>query len=178
MAHRSNLRWLISAGLLAFLFDQFTKAFLLAHFFRDPAVPVLSLFGGRLSFIPTQSLTLAFGLTGEWPRSGQMAFLGLIALLILGVGVALYRGLSRGEWVNALALGLVLGGGAGNLTDELFRGAVIEIMQFGGTDPSAWTRFNFADGFILMGLVVLVVELLVAEGASRVGTSSLPTPDE
>lgn len=178
MRGRSNFRWLIAGAVSVLLIDQLSKAFLLAHHANDPAAPILSFFGGKLSFIPTQSLTLAFGLTGGWPRPGQIAFLGLLVLLIAGVGFALYRGLARGEWVNALALGFVLGGGAGNLADELFRGAVIEIMQVAGGDPEPWSRFNFADGFILIGLIVLVVELLVAEGASRAGIGSLPPLDD
>lgn len=178
MESRSNFRWLTTGALSVLLVDQLSKAFLLAHFAHDPAAPILSFFGGQLSFIPTQSLTLAFGLTGEWPRPGQIAFLCLLGLLIAGVGFVLYRGLARGEWVNALALGLVLGGGVGNLADELFRGAVIEIMQVGGGDPEPWSRFNFADGSILIGLLVLVVELLVAEGASRAGIGSSSPLDD
>jgi lipoprotein signal peptidase len=41
-----------------------------------------------------------------------------------------------------------------------------------------WSRFNLADGFIVLGIFLLAAELLVAEGASRVRTRPLDRFEE
>jgi signal peptidase II len=56
----------------------------------------------------------------------------------------------------AVALGLVLGGAAGNLTDRLIRGSGLggEVVDF--IDFHVWPVFNAADSAIVIGAVVLV----------------------
>jgi signal peptidase II len=52
------------------------------------------------------------------------------------------------------ALGLLLGGAAGNLVDRLrFDGAVLDFI-----DPSWWPAFNLADVFIVAGTALVVVQ--------------------
>ncbi len=161
----AKLRWLLTGGSVVVLLDQLAKAEMLAGLRADPATPIFSLLDGRLSFIPTQSFTLVAGLMAGWPRPGQIALVGLVAAGVAAVGSGFYRGLAPGESMNAFALGLVLGGVVGNLADVFFRGAAVEVARFAGAD--AGLRFNFADGFIVLGIVILAVELLVAEGALR-----------
>lgn len=166
----TNLRGFLAAGVLALGVDQIAKASLLLHVAADTGVPIFSLLGGRLTIIPIPSLTLGLGLIGDWPLPWQAAVFGLAALLVAWLALVLYRGLGPGEVLNAVALGFVLGGAVGNVADLLYRAAVIDIIGFGAPGGAPAFLFNFADAFMTVGIVILGVELLVAEGASRVRT--------
>ncbi len=159
--------WLL-AGSLAVCADQISKAYLLSRTAADPGTTVFSFFGGVLSITPTRSLTLASGLLGDWRDPWEGALLAFAALLIGTAAWFFYRGLAPWERLNAFALGLLMGGGAGNLLDWFVRGAVIEIVEVGTGKGVPWSHFNLADAFIVLGIFLLATELLVAEGASRV----------
>ena len=49
---------------------------------------------------------------------------------------------------------MALGGAAGNVVDQVFRGAVIDYI-----DVRVWPAFNFADVAIVAGVVVALVAL-------------------
>lgn len=92
----------------------------------------------------------------------------LLTLIAAGVVIAIVRVSgrlhSRG-W--AVALGLVLGGALGNLTDRvfrypgIFRGWVVDMVSVFAPDGRAWPVFNAADSAICTGGALLVVLALV-----------------
>ena len=165
-----KLRVFAVAGTAALGIDQFAKAWFFAQPPSVPGSPVLSLFGENLSVMPRQSSEFAFGLLKDWPPAGQDAFLVLVALIFAGLVVSFYRGLGSAEHMNAFALGLLVGGGLGNLADWWFRGAGLALFRLGGGPEGSALFFSPADGFVLFGLVLLGAELLVAEGAARAKT--------
>ena len=59
--------------------------------------------------------------------------------------------------VNRLALGLVLGGTAGNLIDRLSFGYVTDFIDF-----SFWPAFNIADSAITVGVIIFACSLLLS----------------
>jgi signal peptidase II len=87
---------------------------------------------------------------------------GLVAILAIGVVIALIGfGRAIDTKIGAVALGLVLGGAAGNIIDRIFRegggflgGAVIDFV-----DPQWWPVFNVADAAVSIGglLIIFVV---------------------
>jgi len=92
----------------------------------------------------------------------------LLTLIALGVVVAIVRVAerlhSRG-W--AVALGLVLGGALGNLTDRvfrypgIFRGWVVDMISVFAPDGRVWPVFNAADSAICTGGALLVLLALL-----------------
>ncbi len=174
---RNRHAWLWAAS-LAVCADQISKAYLLSRSAADPGTAVFSFFGGTLSVTPTRSLTLASGLLGDWRGPWEGGLLALAALLIGTAAWFFYRGLAPWERLNAFALGLLMGGGAGNLLDWFARGAVIEIVEVGTSEGVPWSHFNLADTFIVVGIFLLATELLVAEGASRVRARALDRFEE
>ena len=84
--------------------------------------------------------------------------------------------------LTAVALGLVLGGAVGNLTDRLTRGEDFfsgRVVDF--IDLQIWPVFNIADTAIVVGAVILAVSSFVgdrdqaASGAALGGTASPAT---
>jgi signal peptidase II len=101
----------------------------------------------RLRFLLTFNSGAAFSL-----GRGVTPFLvaaGVVLLLVL-----LFLGRSVATLPAALALGLLLGGAVGNLTDRVVRhhhGAVIDFI-----DVRPWPTFNLADSAVVCGAILLV----------------------
>jgi signal peptidase II len=86
----------------------------------------------------------------------------LIAVAVLGIALVVFKKqLPINRWV-ILGMGLVLGGGAGNLVDRIFRshgGAVIDFIDI-GTLPlinREWPVFNVADIGVVCGAIIIAV---------------------
>ncbi|MCQ2958189.1 MAG: signal peptidase II [Candidatus Gastranaerophilales bacterium] len=59
--------------------------------------------------------------------------------------------------IEIIALGLISGGAIGNLIDRVFHGFVIDFIQ---TEFITFPIFNFADTFINIGVIILIVSIL------------------
>jgi signal peptidase II len=70
----------------------------------------------------------------------------------LAIVVTAFRHTDR--WVGA-ALGLVLGGALGNLTDRVIRGPALEGHVIDFVDLHVWPVFNVADSAVVVGALVL-----------------------
>jgi len=109
----------------------------------------------------------AFGLFNDGPPEIRLTFFISISLVAIGIVVSFFRKLAPGDRLSALALGLILGGAVGNLLDRIFRGEVVDFLHFKLWRGYTWPDFNFADSFIVIGVGLLLLELLAAEGESR-----------
>jgi signal peptidase II len=109
----------------------------------------------------------AFGLFAGSPEPYRsIFFIGITGVAILMI-FAFYRRLAPGDRLSALALGLVLGGAAGNLIDRIRLGEVVDFLRFQLWGGYTWPDFNLADSFIVVGVALLVLELLATEGERR-----------
>lgn len=77
-----------------------------------------------------------------------------IAVLGVVLAVALIRVLRRRQRYLAIALLLMLIGGASNALDRLLRGAVIDYIDVGGS----FTVFNIADLLIVLGIALFLFQ--------------------
>ena len=102
---------------------------------------------------------IAFGLFQELGDFSRL-FLHVSALALAGVFAVLF--LRRGA--NALAVGLVTGGAAGNSAERLLFGKVTDFISvhWFGSETLRWPAFNMADVFITVGAAAIVVDLLAA----------------
>jgi signal peptidase II len=145
VAGRARL-YVVALGILAAVvaLDQATKTWALHHL-RDDTVHVLGTLRLNLTFNPG----VAFGLGG-----GSTSTIVLVGVVVLVLLAALGRAGVR-TTVQAVAVGLVLGGAVGNMTDRLVRhhgGAVIDFI-----DLQWWPVFNVADAAITTGAILLIV---------------------
>lgn len=160
-ARRRRLPLLFGVAAIAWGLDALSKALVVAYLEGRPPVDVVDhvfrLVAGRNS-------GAAFGIGG-----GATA---LITAVAIGVVVAIVRTARRlaSRWW-AVAMGLLLGGALGNLTDRMvrspgpFRGAVVDWLAL-----PHWPVFNLADTWITTGAVLAVVLSLLAvplEGRRR-----------
>lgn len=155
---------------LAWLLDRVSKGWVSAHLELNQRS------GHETS---DQSLWLAhgqnpgavFGWMADWPDPIRNAVFLVTGLLTVWLALSFYRSLAPGDKLNAFALGLVLGGGFGNLMDRLLDGHAVDFIRLpiwlgdAGSGPA----FNLADLLIASGVAILLMELLASEGMSRVG---------
>jgi signal peptidase II len=136
--------------------DQLTKSWALHH----TVVPhhVVWTLWVELTFNPGAAFGLGRGVTPVV----EAAVIVLVVVLLF----AARRTARRGRAIEAVALGLLVGGALGNLGDRAFRhlpghpGAVvdwIDIAQVGGHEY--WPVFNLADASIVVGAILLAVRL-------------------
>ena len=87
----------------------------------------------------------------------------LLAILSVGVGAGIvlrFRQLVEGHRERVWALGLVLGGIAGNLVDRVLWGSVIDFLSF-YYRSFEWPAFNVADSAISCGVGLFVLSSLM-----------------
>jgi signal peptidase II len=137
--------------------DLITKELAVAHL-RE-GVPVKWL-GGALYLVLIRNGGAAFSM-----GTGHTWVFPLIALVVIGWIVWMATRLRSVLW--AVALGLVLGGAAGNLGDRLFRppgflrGEVVDFLSLFSPDGAGWAIFNVADSALCCGVVLaILLELL------------------
>lgn len=111
----------------------------------------VELLGGALLIRQSRNPGAAFGLAG-----GATLLFTAVALVVVAVILRTATRLRSRGW--ALALGLVLGGAAGNLVDRVLRspgplrGAVVDFIDF-----QVWPSFNVADSGIVVGGALAVL---------------------
>lgn len=117
-------------------------------------VPGMTLFrvGGVMRLEHVHNARAALGLFGE-ERVASGLVGGIVAVgMVIWVIAATDSGLPTSViW----PVGLVLGGGAGNLGEQLLNGQVIDFLGV-NLGPARWTVFNLADMFALVGIVVWI----------------------
>lgn len=149
---------LISAAVVAGL-DQITKQLALSSL-SDGPVDVID---GVLTLNLTYNPGGAFGVLQGVPGFFLVATIGIVIAILFWV-----RNLEDRRW--AIPLGMVLGGGVGNLIDRLFRGFDGRVVDF--IDLHVWPVFNLADSAIVLGVAAMLV--FVALSSSGAETESEP----
>jgi len=153
---RRRLAVLIGVAATVLAADVASKAAVVALL---PGRPHVRLFGGQLTLVATRNPGAAFGIGGPTLTVAFTAIAAGVAVTI----VRYSRHISSIRW--AVALGLLLGGAMGNLTDRLFRfpgplqGWVVDWIRF-----PHWPTFNIADAAIACG--TLLVAVLAARGTA------------
>lgn len=88
---------------------------------------------------------------------GQKLGLSLIALTVMGAIVFYERRLKQRHRLQLIALGCILAGALGNLTDRLRLGHVVDFLDLHAHGRNIWPIFNVADISINLGVALLVL---------------------
>ncbi|WP_121713987.1 signal peptidase II [Streptomyces sp. E5N91] len=139
---------LFAVALFAYLLDLGSKMLVVAKLEHHEPIEII---GDWLRFAAIRNAGAAFGF-GE----AFTIIFTVIAAAVIVVIARLARKLHSLPW--AIALGLLLGGALGNLTDRIFRapgvfeGAVVDFIA-----PKHFAVFNLADSAIVCGGILIVI---------------------
>jgi signal peptidase II len=133
---------LITAALVV-LVDQLTKSWAVTRLDGGRSIDIIEgVLTLRLTFNPGG----AFGFGKEFPEFFLVATIVVIIAIVAWVG-------RTGEVGMAIPLGLVLGGGIGNLIDRVIRSFDGRVVDF--IDVHFWPVFNVADSCIVVGVALV-----------------------
>lgn len=144
---RSITLALYATAAVVYAIDRVTKIWADAALAGRPPIEIVP---GVLSFNYTTNSGGAFGLG----RSAPWLFAGATVLVSVVIVVVSFR-LDRRPL--AVALGLILGGALGNLTDRILNGPGLTGHVTDFIDFQVWPVFNLADGAIVTGAVLLAL---------------------
>ena len=135
-----------SVSLAIILIDQLSKFFVRANFQLNQTIPIISnIFhltyinntGAGFGILKTQTLILIF-----------------VSIAVIGIIFYNFDRIKNNETLLQILAGFVLGGTIGNLIDRLAYGHVIDFLDF-----QIWPIFNFADSFVTIGVIGLIIYL-------------------
>ncbi len=139
---RSLVRALIPAVAVIGL-DQLTKHLVVTELSGGDVVRVVDEF---VTLELTRNSGGAFGIGQAWPEFFLVASIAIAAMIV----VLAWRA-DDPRWL--IPLGMVLGGGIGNLIDRIARSPGGEVVDF--IDLQVWPVFNVADAAISLGVAAM-----------------------
>jgi len=139
------------AGIILLALDQLTKYWVVKE------IP----FGTRQTVIPGFfNLTHVTNTGAAWGiLSGRYWLLLSISALVFLTAIWFMRTLTEGWTERYFAVFLILSGILGNSIDRIFRGAVVDFLQF-YIGKYAWPSFNIADSCICVGVFIYILSSL------------------
>jgi len=168
-----KLRIGLGAFVVSVVLDQITKNLIDSQLAYGGKVEVIE---GFFYLTHVRNPGAAFGLFATAPVPWRLTFFIGISIVAIGIIISFFRKLAPGDRLSALALGMILGGALGNLIDRLRFGEVVDFLHFRLWQGYSWPDFNLADSFIVVGVALLLLDLLAAEGEGR--TEPDPPPRE
>jgi len=158
MAPSRRPSWtLFSIALVVFALDALSKALVLLHIEEGESVRLIQ---GVLYLTHTTNTGGAFGLSTGTPWLFGLVSMAVVVFIILNA-----RQVTSG-W-KAIALGLVLGGAAGNLVNRLSGGLDLSGKVVDFIDVRVWPVFNVADSAVVIGAVMLALSYAKRERADE-----------
>ncbi|MCL2798791.1 MAG: signal peptidase II [Endomicrobia bacterium] len=92
-------------------------------------------------------------------QGNNLAFTILIVVVLSAAGLWFYFNANKITLLQKYAFCLIFAGGLGNLTDRIFRGAVVDFLDF-GINSLRWPAFNVADSCICIAAGLIVIDIL------------------
>jgi len=151
-ASRRELLAILAMAIVVAIADQATKAWAEDALGDGHQIKIV----GSLRLLLTYNSGMAFS-----RGRGFGPVIGVLALVMVVVMLATLR--REGSRLARVALGLVIGGAAGNIVDRIFRSGGFlrgEVVDF--IDPQFWPVFNVADIAVTSGGALLLLGALFA----------------
>jgi signal peptidase II len=144
------------AASAVYMADQATKAWAVQRLKTGEVVGVI---GGLVHLSYAENPGIAFGRLQEGGEFGRWMLAGLAATAVVGLLLYFFRTKRTDDRLLG-AIALLLAGVAGNLTDRVRLGHVIDFIDvFIGSFQ--WPTFNVADAAICTGAALLALDLIL-----------------
>ncbi|QNM14434.1 signal peptidase II [Fusobacterium hominis] len=130
--------------------DQLSKYLVDTTMFEGETLPLVSNFF-HITYVKNRGI--AFGLF-----QGKLDIIGVATIIaIVAIAYFLYKERKKMSIIEQLGFIYILAGAIGNMIDRVFRGYVVDMIDFRGI----WSYiFNLADVWINMGVIFIIVDQL------------------
>ena len=147
---KNFLLGLVVATITALL-DQYSKFWVFA-FLIEKEVDMLNILPS-FNLVMVHNFGVSFGMFNDLPYGHVL--LSLVALLItIMLLIWMWR---ENKFYISIALGLIIGGAVGNITDRVRIGAVADFLDF-YVAGYHWPAFNLADSAVFIGVAMILLE--------------------
>lgn len=138
-------------AIIVIILDRFSKFLAVEHLKEVKSIPVIE---NVLNFTYVENRGMAFGAL----QNARWVFMIATSLIIVAIVVIFikYGGKSK---LFDISLGLILGGGIGNMIDRIFLGYVIDFIDFCAFDFWTWV-FNVADSAVTVGSIMFALYII------------------
>jgi signal peptidase II len=147
--------------------DQLTKALI------DRNIPLQGsreVIPGFFNLTHIRNRGAIFGFFSQSDSRILYVFLTLVSVAALGLVIYYFFKTPLSEKLMKMSLSLILAGALGNLIDRVFRGHVIDFLDF-YVKEWHWPSFNVADSCITVGACLLIFILIFKRGAECIPSS-------
>ena len=136
--------------LLVYILDRITKVLVVKNIVQGESVALIpNIF--HITLVHNNGT--AFGLFKD--QNIPLTWLSLVVIIFIISYI--WKKRQDTTWSVSLALGLILGGALGNLTDRIRLGYIIDFIDF-----RIWPVFNIADSAITIGLIILAWKIVTS----------------
>lgn len=153
-----KLRVFVISLVIVLPLDQATKQWIVEKIHYADRIEIIP---GLFDLTHVRNAGGAFSFFADGPHEQRMIFFIGTTLIAIVLLLVFYRNLASDEVLPATALGVVLGGALGNLTDRLRYGEVVDFLDVHLWGGYTWPTFNVADSAIVIGVTLLVLEIFL-----------------
>ena len=131
--------------ILIILFDQLTK-FIVEKYLYFKQIAVID---------NILLLTYVQNRGGAWGIFNNIPLLFIVLIPIVVIGLFWYMSKSKNK-LEIISVCMIIGGALGNYIDRIFRGYVVDFIDF-----RIWPVFNVADIFVVVGGILLILSAIL-----------------
>lgn len=155
------LKWLWLSGLVIVI-DQLSKWFMVSWLSLHETVAITPFF--NLTMAHNTGAAFSFLASAQ----GWQRWFFVVLTVVISTGLFFWlKKLTTDARLEAIALGMVLGGAIGNLIDRLYYGYVIDFLDV-YYKTYHWPVFNVADSAIVVGAALLIIDSFVTKDKNRI----------
>ncbi len=156
--------WLL-VSLPLYVLDQLTKSLVLTHISTGELIPVIP---GFFNLVQVHNTGAAFGML----RDNNLFFVILSFSALIILAILAWKGVFQ-DWTSRWAGALLVAGVAGNLTDRILHGHVVDFLDVILPWYGRWPAFNVADSCICVAAGLFILGSFL-DGKRRKAQPSLP----
>nr|WP_268761679.1 signal peptidase II [Cetobacterium ceti] len=147
-----KMPYIIFIGLLVIV-DQLSKYEIDTRFFEGETFPIIGKFF-HLTYVKNRGIAFGF-------FQGKLDVISLITIFaIIAIGIYFYKTFKKSTLMEKLGYSFILGGAIGNIFDRIYRGFVVDMIDFRGI----WSFvFNLADVWINIGVALILLDSFIKE---------------
>lgn len=154
MKFMSRNRLLLLGGAVTILVaDQLSKSWVVQNLPLYVSTDLFPWLKPVMSLTHVTNTGVAFGL---FPQLGN--FFTILSMSVIVLIILFQNSLAEAYFWVHLALGMVAGGALGNVTDRIFRGAVVDFFDVNFWPFHEWPVFNVADSAVVVGVIILLLD--------------------
>ena len=144
--------------LILLIIDQYSKFIVDRTLSVGETIPIIDNFF-NLTYV--QNRGVAFGLF-----QGKIDIVSILAIIAIGLILFyFFKNFKKISFLERIAYTMIFSGAVGNMIDRIFRAYVVDMLDFRGI----WSFiFNFADVWISIGVVLIIVEHIFFNRKKRV----------